>query len=100
MGLLNCKTPAGITASASEKDGIITLTLSNLSPDTAEEVTVDLKAAVKDAKGRILQGRVDAYNDFDSAPLQVEDFSDFRVIDDGLLVKMPACSVAEIRFGS
>jgi hypothetical protein len=43
---------------------------------------------------------MDAYNDFDSAPLQVEDFSDFRVIDDGLLVKMPACSVAEIRFGS
>ena len=90
---------AGITASASEKDGIITLTLSNLSPDTAEEVTVDLKAAVKETKGRILQGRMDAYNDFDSAPLQVEDFSDIRAVDGGLLVKMPACSVAEIRIG-
>ena len=90
---------AGISASASEKDGIITVTLSNLRPDTAEEVILDLNAPVTEAKGRILQGRMDAYNDFDSAPLQVEDFSDFRAADGGLQVKMPACSVAEIRIG-
>ena len=34
---------ASVTASASEKDGRITLTLSNLEPDKAQEITVSLK---------------------------------------------------------
>ncbi|MCR5297213.1 MAG: alpha-N-arabinofuranosidase [Clostridiales bacterium] len=86
-----------ITASASEKDGVITLTLSNVSPDKAEEVTVTLDRAVDSAYGRILHGKMDEYNDFGNAPLKVEAFDGFEIRDGKLVIRMPACSVAEIR---
>ncbi len=87
----------GVTASASEKDGFITVTLSNLSPEQSQEVTISLDCPVSEARGRILQGRMDAFNDFGSAPLKVEPFDGFTVLDGALCVNMPACSVAEIR---
>jgi alpha-N-arabinofuranosidase len=87
----------GITASASEKDGVVTVTLTNLDPDRAEEVEICAGAPVKEAKGRILQGKMGEYNDFDNAPLKTEAFSDFSIQGDTLRVKMPGCAVAEIR---
>ena len=88
----------GITASASEKDGLVTVTLSNLSPDRAEEIVIDPGTPVKAVTGRILHGKMDEYNDFDRAPLKVEPFSDYIIREDTLSVKMPCCAVAEIRF--
>ena len=88
----------GVTASASEKDGIVTVTLSNLNPDQADEVVISLPGAGK-ATGRILQGKMDAYNDFGNAPLRTESFSDFEIRGDEIHVRMPACSVAELRIG-
>ena len=87
----------GITASASEKDGMITVTLSNLDPEKAEEVFIDFGADAQSVTGRILQGRMDEYNDFDNAPLKVEDFADAVKAEGGIRVRMPACSVAELR---
>ena len=86
----------GISASASEKDGIVTVTLSNLDPAKGQEVTI---AGVKAGKaaGRILQGKMDQYNDFGSAPLKAEEFSDFEIRGGEVIIRMPACSVAEIR---
>ena len=86
----------GVTASASEKDGYVTVTLSNLDPDKADEVVISLPGA-GEVTGRILQGKMDAYNDFGNSPLKTETFSDFEVRGDEILVRMPACSVAEIR---
>ena len=86
-----------ITASASEKDGMITVTLSNLDPEKAEEVFIDFGADAQSVTGRILQGRMDEYNDFDNAPLKVEDFADAVKAEGGIRVRMPACSVAELR---
>ena len=88
----------GISASASEKDGKVTVTLTNLNPDEGEEVLVSLRdEKITEAQGRILTGRMDEYNDFGNAPLKVESFTDFRIRDGALLVKMPACATAEIR---
>ena len=89
-----------VTASASEKDGVITVTLSNLDPEKGREVTVCLPGAATGAAGRILQGKMDAYNDFDNAPLKTEDFGDFDIRGSEILVRMPACSVAELRVRS
>ena len=86
----------GITASASEKEGFITLTLSNLNPDNGEEVAVEI-GPFAEAAGRILQGKMDAHNDFGNAPLKAVPFTDFTVHGSRLLVKMPPCSVAELR---
>ena len=86
-----------VTASASEKDGVVTLTLSNLDPEKAQEVTVETGCQAAEAAGRILQGKMDAYNDFDSAPLKAEPFTEIGISGDTVTVKMPPCSVAEIR---
>ena len=86
-----------VTASASEKDGKITLTMSNLDPDAAQDVTVRLEGRpVKGVEGRILQGKVDAYNDFGNAPLKAEPFSGFEIGADEIRVHMPACAVATL----
>ena len=87
----------GVTASASEKDGIITVTLSNLDPEKAGETVISLPDEASGAEGRILQGKMDAFNDFDNAPLKTEAFGDFELRGKEILVRMPACSVAEIR---
>ena len=87
-----------ISASASEKDGRVTVTLTNLDPDRGEEVVIDLRGEeIVKAEGRILTGKMDAYNDFGNTPLKTETFTDFAVKDGKLYVKMPACAVAEIR---
>ncbi len=87
-----------ISASASEKDDRITVTLSNIDPEKGREVVIDLRdEAVTRAEGRILTGKMDAYNDFGNDPLKAEPFTDFAVRDGKLYVQMPACAVAEIR---
>ena len=87
---------AGVTASASEKNGFVTVTLSNLDPDNGDEVVIRLPGAAE-VTGRILQGKMDAYNDFGNSPLKTEAFSDFDACGDEIRVRMPACSVAELR---
>ncbi len=88
----------GATASASEKDGTITVTLSNLNPGQSTEVEVSLQEAVSGASARILQGKMNEYNDFDHAPLKTENFEDYEIRGQQILVRMPACSIAELRF--
>ena len=86
-----------VSASASEKDGTVTLTLSNLDPDKGQEIEIALRdETIGDAKGRILSGKMDAYNDFENAPLGIREFTDFSVKNGRLTVKLPACAVAEI----
>ncbi len=87
-----------VTASASEKDGRISLTVSNLEPEKAQEITVSLKGEnISSAEGRILAGKMDEYNDFGKETLAVKEFTDFEVKDGNLVIRMPACAVAEIR---
>ncbi|MBO7662710.1 MAG: alpha-N-arabinofuranosidase [Clostridia bacterium] len=89
---------AAISASASEKEGRITLTLSNLDPEKAREVEISLRdEAVQQASGRILTGPMDAWNDFGHAPLAVQPYTDFTVRDGRLKAKLPPCSVAELK---
>ena len=54
---------------------------------------------VQSAEGRILTGRMNQYNDFDKAELAIVPFTDFTVEKGRLKVRMPACSVAELRIG-
>ena len=87
-----------VSASASEKDGTITLTVTNLEPEKPQEVQVRLTGGpVRAAEGRILSGRVNEYNDFGRSALAVRPWNDFGIRDGVLVLRMPACSVAEIR---
>ncbi len=87
----------GVTASASEKDGIVTVTLSNLDPENPGESQIFLKDRIAGVTGRILHGKMNAYNDFGNAPLKTKDFADFDILGKDILVRMPPCSVAELR---
>ena len=94
------KTPVSLemlTASASEKDGVITLTAANLNPDEAKDVQVTIYGQ-KPGKvtARILQGEMNDYNDFDNAPLKPEAFTAFEAVDGGLVLHLPACCVVEV----
>ncbi len=87
-----------ITASASEKDGAITLTLSNVSADSPAEVEIGLRdEEIAGAKGRILTGRMNQYNDFGGEQLGIVPYTDFEVKGGKLIARLPACCVAEIR---
>jgi len=83
-----------IIASASQKDGKLTLTLANTSMDKAAEVEIAGVCLCK-AQGRILQGEATQYNDFDNSPLAVETFDGIE----GNKVKLPACCVVELTIG-
>ena len=94
------KTPVAmpmLTASASEKDGVLTLTAANINPDESKDVQVTVYGQ-QPAKvtARILQGEMGDYNDFASAPLTVREFTDFEVKDGDIVLHLPACCVVEV----
>lgn len=84
-----------ITASASEKDGVTTLTLANLSADAAETITLEGVRASQ-AVGRIVKGEMGQYNDFDSAPIAVEALNGIVVNDGVVAFTLPPCCVAAV----
>ena len=86
-----------LTASASEKDGVVTLTAANLNPDEPKDVAVTLYGGqAKEVTARILQGSINQYNDFDASPLNVEAFTGFEKTESGLVLHLPACCVVEV----
>ena len=86
-----------LTASASEKDGVITLTCANMNPDEAKDVEVSVYGkTVGKVTARILQGEFNQYNDFDASPLCVKEFTNFEMKDGALVLHLPACCVAEV----
>lgn len=86
-----------LTASASEKNGVITLTAANLNPDEPKDVEVTLFGEkLSRVTARILQGGINQYNDFDGSPLSVEEFTSFETKDGALVLHLPACCVVEV----
>ncbi len=84
-----------VSASASEKEGKITVTLANLSPDASAEICLTGFAAGS-AQGRVLTGRPEEYNDFDRSPLSLRALPVKAEADGTVKVTLPACAVAEI----
>jgi len=86
-----------VSASASKaKDGKITITLCNLNPNAAAELTCDLQGAkASKITGRALTAEtIQAHNTFEKpAVVKPANFSDFKVSDGGFTVKLPAKSV-------
>ena len=88
-----------LSVSASEDaEGVVHITLANLSPDTAYPIDCTLTGrANAAARARILTGAMDAYNDFDHAEdVCIEDFDALTVENGALTFTIPACSVMEI----
>lgn len=86
-----------LSVSASKgKDGKIAVTLCNLNPSTAADLTCDLEGAkVSKITGRVLTAEtIQAHNTFDKPDVvKPANFSDFKVDEGGFSVKLPAKSV-------
>ena len=88
---------ASISASASEKDGRITLTLAHVRADQAGEARLRLEGChAGRVTGRMLQGDMLAFNDFDHAPLAVTEYTDFCVEKEEILLRLPPCAVVTL----
>ena len=94
------KVPKVTESVSKDKDGIITITLNNLSIESAEEVEVQLANGVyKVVEARIVTNSdMHAHNTFE-APEEVteKDFNDYEVKGENILVKLPVNSVVEMR---
>lgn len=90
-----------VTESVSEKDGIITMTLNNLSASDQEEVDVRF---IGDRDHKVLEARmvthedVHTYNTFDEPDKVTEQaFNGYTLEGSRMKLVLPACSVVEIR---
>ena len=83
-----------VIASASEKDGVTTLTVANLSEHESCPVTCFIEGAdVRTVCARVLSGDAHAHNTFD-APHAVEPRAlDAQLADGVLTAVLPPCSV-------
>ena len=83
-----------ISASASEKEGVYTVTVANLDAEKEEKLRIIGIGAVR-AKARVLSGEIHAKNDFEASPVKTAEL-ETRVANGDVFVTLPACSVAEI----
>ncbi len=87
-----------ISSSASVKDGVLTLTVANCGLDDDVDIVCELSGiAPSKASARILTGDVHDHNTFDDPEKVIISDYDARIDDGKLKIKLPACSVAEVR---
>lgn len=100
IGTDEWKVPKVTESVSKDKDGIITITLNNLSIESAEEVEVQLANGVyKVVEARIVTNSdMHAHNTFEAPEEVIEkDFNDYEVKGENILVKLPVNSVVEMR---
>ncbi len=89
-----------ITESVSVKDGVITITLNNLSEEETTHLDIDLagKGEVSVVEAYVLTGKRDAFNTFENPDtVKEEAFTAYQVAGNKVAVELPPCSVVEIR---
>ncbi len=88
-----------VTESVSVKDGVITITLNNLSVDESKQVEIafdELKAASVEAS--VVTGEMTAHNTFENSEVvNTAELKDVKITDKGLTVTLPPCSVVSLR---
>ena len=87
-----------VSASASVKDGVLTVTAANVAADRAEKVVLDIAGFdAKNVSVRILTGDMHDMNTFeDKEKVKIADFTDFAITEEGIVLNLPGCSVAEV----
>lgn len=100
IGVGEWKVPS-VTESVSRKDGVITITLNNLSAEVEEEVEVvfdeEREYEVMEAF-MVTNNDMHAHNTFDAPEAVKEEvFAGYRMEKNVMKVKLPACCVTEIR---
>ncbi len=84
-----------ISASASQKDGVLTVTAANLDAEAPAGLRITGFRAAR-ISARALSGEMHQKNDFDAYPLAVRELSASLDENGDAVLTLPACSVAEI----
>lgn len=90
-----------LTESVSEKDGVITVTVNNLSATESKELEIELPdgAAYEVKEARIVAGNMKDHNTFEQPDtVQEKEFTAYKLGGRSCRATLPACSVTEIRF--
>lgn len=85
-----------ISLTASVKEDILTVTISHTALDMPAEVTVDTGCAVRGVQGRMLAGKMNAFNDFMQTSVHIEPLVVQAKAQAVFCVLLP-CSVTELR---
>ena len=101
IGIGEWKVPE-ITESVSRgADGIVTVTLNNLSVEKEQEIEISFagRTTVSEVvEANIVTGQMRDYNTFDAPEcVKEEAFTAYEKTEEGITVKVPACSVLELR---
>lgn len=100
IGIGEWKVPKLTESVSVDKDGVITITMDNLSIESAENVTVQFagKGYQVIEAWIVTHADMHAHNTFEAAEEVVEkEFTDYTVNDEAISVKMPKSSVVAIR---
>jgi alpha-N-arabinofuranosidase len=90
--------PERVSASASEKNGVYTVTAANLDAEWPEEILLTGVPAGR-ARARVLSGEIHTRNDFESSPAVIRELEVRTEATGDLTLTLPACAVAEITVG-
>ena len=85
-----------ITASASQKGRVVTITVANTSMEEGIALPVTV-LGMKEAKMRMISGTPEMHNDFVASPIVIRDVPVKADGENTIRAELPACSVAEIR---
>ncbi len=85
-----------LSLTASTRDGVLTVTVSNTAVDAPAEVRLLPGTGIRSVRGRVLTGRMNAYNDFENQPVAIRTLGELRLSADGVTCTLPPCSVTEI----
>ena len=92
-----------VSATATEKDGTVTLSLANTSLEDNAKISLPLSSLKvgKIEKAEILRGdKISDYNDFDAPErVKLSDFKGAKIKKDVLEIEMPAASIVTLRLG-
>ena len=88
-----------LTASASEKDGVTSITLTNANPNKAIVLDLQLGKDFKSVNGKIVTGKkITDYNDFGKVEkVLVSDFKTEKIKNGALSIEIPAHSVVLVQ---
>lgn len=100
IGIGEWKVPKVTESVSVDENGVITITMNNLSIESGETVDVTFaESGYKVAEAKIVTNKdMHAYNTFETPEEVTEtDFTDYKETETGLTIQMPANSVIEIR---
>jgi alpha-L-arabinofuranosidase len=98
IGTGDHKIPSVSESAAVDQDGNIILNLCNTDPHHAKELDVELlEFEVGEVEATYISGDISDHNTFEQKErIKKQEFSDFKKTNNGLLLKLPPCSVITV----